>query len=281
MDVDTPMTERAEQARKAITLLDCATSGIAGLGRKLEAHGLAVFLARLGELPEGLAPSLPAEHRASAHLPPTSRSGFLTRRRLARSVLSRALGISAEDIVIDTNPMGQPLVRLPIDLPEYSVSFSARGDLAMIGLMRCTDRCAQLGVDVENALVEGRIPWNMLHPDERTWLSQSPDQQRIGRAVLLWTLKEATVKALGQGFRIPPEDIGIHLPEIDDVAAFRHPIRLFLRNGQTNPELETATVLTWRVQTRLKEQRFDPDFWEGGASHAALVILGQAHGQGT
>ncbi len=53
------------------------------------------------------------------------------------------------------------------------------------------------------------IPSNILRGDERAWLGEQPEPLRVAAFCRIWTAKEAITKALGVGFRIPPEDIAL------------------------------------------------------------------------
>lgn len=257
----------------ATRLADLASLGLVAAGERLAAHGLVFLLARLDALPDGLAPPLPSEQIAAARLTPAGGRGYVARRQIARSVLACSLGIGAADIAIRTDDLGRPSPQLPDHLPPYAISFSARGDLAMIGLMRRQPGRERLGVDLENAITEGLIPWNMLHADERRALMDADPLMRHALMLRLWSVKEAIVKAMGQGFRIPPEEVGVLLTaSVDDRPCEMRP-RIFLRNRAANAAMERATVLTWCMQAGLKDIRPNEDIDVSASAVATAVIL--------
>jgi phosphopantetheinyl transferase len=176
---------------------------------RLVAHGHVVILAdvQAQDLPPPLAAEIAASERSAHPL------GYRVRRGIARALAARVLGGQAADYPVQQDGNGAPHI-LGAGL---HVSFSARGDRAAIALGR-----VPLGVDFEPALPPAGIPWNMLRADERAALEALPQRAQAEAFLALWRAKEATLKALGLGFRLPPEAVRIdasratiegHLPQ--------------------------------------------------------------------
>lgn len=118
---------------------------------------------------------------------------------------------------IVTDPMGKPY--LPGG-PYFNLSHS--GDKVVLLVAGRPS-----GVDIEEI-----APWSeavarkVYTPKERAWLKK---QEGDGAFYRLWTAKEAIMKALGLGFRLPPESFEICTEE-----------------GTPNPVLASRWYLQWR-----------------------------------
>ncbi|MGL5448480.1 MAG: 4'-phosphopantetheinyl transferase family protein [Rhabdaerophilum sp.] len=171
--------------------------------KQLKTDGFLTLLSHIDALPANLPPASTMEKKyADRHSDVAQREGFLARRRIARAILSLALDVPAERIEIGSRESGQPLVMTPSN--AFHLSFAARGKLALIAIAS-----RPIGVDLEIVETDMLIPWNMLRRDERALLDAVPSNDRAAVFSTLWTAKEAVVKALGLGFRIPPEAIQI------------------------------------------------------------------------
>jgi 4'-phosphopantetheinyl transferase len=133
----------------------------------------------------------------------TDRSRFLTARGILRDILSRYLGCTAAGIRFAYQPNGKP----QLDDPEFT-----RTGLRF-NLSHCTDtalyavsRGREVGVDVES--ISSEVQWERLansffSPKEVAKLQQWPADRRTAAFFSCWTLKEAYVKARGEGFLMP------------------------------------------------------------------------------
>ncbi len=134
------------------------------------------------------------------------RKWFFLRRGLARALIARYAGCSPTDVTIIRAANGSLQV-----YPETSclhLSLSYRGSLIALGLAR-----APIGVDVELQDPEIEIPYQTLHPKERTKLEALPQTARPEAFFKLWTGKEACVKAVSHGFSISPDSFYLELPD--------------------------------------------------------------------
>ncbi|WP_372156752.1 4'-phosphopantetheinyl transferase superfamily protein [Xanthomonas campestris pv. fici] len=162
------------------------------------------------------------ERLASARL----RDEFLVTRALCRTTLSRYVGIDAREWRFESNRFGRP--EIAGGAPPFRFNLSnARSVVACV--VTCS---ADAGVDVEE-LSRGSdllaIADHQFAACERAALSALPMSERRRRAVSLWTLKEAYLKARGVGLSISLDEFAFMLdgspPRVrfraagDDVAA--------------------------------------------------------------
>lgn len=147
----------------------------------------AIWLIRTGANPRGLA----------------ERSAL--RRGVARRIMASQLGCREGDVAIAHDAAGRPLLDLP-RATGLHLSLATRGGIVAVGLAR-----QPLGVDVEQVEERALPPLDLLHPDERTAVAATTANQRAQHFTRLWAAKEAYVKALGSGFRRPPESFAVSL----------------------------------------------------------------------
>jgi hypothetical protein len=112
-------------------------------------------------------------------------------------------------LVIDSGPLGQPLLRLG-DQPGPSLSFSEAGGLLWAALS------GQGRVGVDAAREEEFAPpypySRAFGREEWDWAWRHCQGRTTSAAALLWAAKEAAVKALGVGFHtIDPLDLEVTL----------------------------------------------------------------------
>ncbi|WP_412079699.1 4'-phosphopantetheinyl transferase family protein (plasmid) [Streptomyces xanthophaeus] len=134
----------------------------------------------------------------------TVRYRFAAARLLIKYTAAAALGTTPEDLDLAYRLGGRPYLR---GFDQVDLSLSHTGDLMAVGL----SRTGRIGVDVEPAdrtvrleLLETQI----LTPAEAQEIAGLPEEERIGHALRLWTLKEAYSKALGQGLRLGFREFG-------------------------------------------------------------------------
>jgi 4'-phosphopantetheinyl transferase len=140
------------------------------------------------------------------------RRAFLMGRAVARHLLSDPLGVP---------PAAVPLRRAEdgaVDVPgtDWHLSIAHSGDRALAAAARYP-----IGADLERIVPRNPdVARFLLHPDERDLLDTLPyDRNRA--LLLLWVLKEATLKARRSGFRTSPKALRLTM----------------------NPEAQTATAV--------------------------------------
>lgn len=194
---------------------------------------------------DAIAPALPAIWLVRTGVNPrnlTERAAL--RRGTARQVLARQLGCREDDVVIDHDKAGRPLLALP-ETPGLHVSLATRAGGVAIGLAQ-----HPLGVDVESVEARAIAPLDLLHPDERRFLEATAPSIRPLVFARLWAAKEAYVKAIGTGFVRPPESFCVSLPSetrfnvFDPLSGTDHQGELrLMKNGGQDVLAAAAIVL--------------------------------------
>lgn len=132
-----------------------------------------------------------------------SRLESLTTRALMRTALSRYRPVEPQDWRFKLNEHGKPSVE-----PECGLQFNLSNS---VGLVVClVSEGAELGVDVEpfdrsEKILE--LAPEVFSPVERAQLEALPEAERLDRALSLWTLKEAYIKARGMGLALALDKI--------------------------------------------------------------------------
>jgi 4'-phosphopantetheinyl transferase len=123
----------------------------------------------------------------------------LTTRALVRTALSHNRRVPPQTWRFTANQYGKPAIE-----PDCGLYFNASNS---VGLVVClVSESAEVGVDVEpftraGAMLE--LALEAFSPKERAQLEGLPIAKRLERALSLWTLKEAYIKARGLGLAIP------------------------------------------------------------------------------
>ncbi|MEW4568921.1 4'-phosphopantetheinyl transferase superfamily protein [Tautonia sp. JC769] len=153
---------------------------------------------------------------------------FLATRILVRSVLSRYEAIAPAHWRFATGRYGKPRIADPPVVPPLYFNLSRTSGMIVCAVSRT---CELLGVDVErwdqgaeNLVIADRY----FAPSELAALRSLPDQDQAARFMMLWTLKESYLKAMGVGLTRPLQTFAITIegnPGADD------PIRIRFEPG--------------------------------------------------
>lgn len=181
-----------------------------------------LWLADLSELGEaGLAAChryLSAEERQRNRrlADPAAQRADLAARALVRLALGRALDLDPGELRFAAGPHGKPFLdRLGGASPAFNLSHCRH--LVVCALARQ----GRLGVDVEctgRRLAVERLVRRYCADVERAALAELPPERRAGRFLELWTLKEAFLKARGEGISLGPRKAAFRL-DGDAIAA--------------------------------------------------------------
>jgi 4'-phosphopantetheinyl transferase len=148
----------------------------------------------------------------------TNRRESLTSRALARVALSHSHPLPPAAWDFTVNAYGKPQA-----VPECGLRFNLSNSA---GLVCClVGRDAEVGVDVEprsRAVQIERLSADIFSPAEQGQLLSLRGEEKFDRALSLWTLKEAYIKARGLGLSLPLKRIsfifggvaGVHM-ELD------------------------------------------------------------------
>lgn len=174
------------------------------------------------------------------------RHRYVRARGALRTILGTYLNAAPTDLRFDYGPHGKPGLSSSFAPLSFNVSHSE--DLALIAVRRG----GPLGVDVECVRGDGglEIAERFFCPAERAWLLALPREQRPEGFFIVWTRKEAYIKARGSG-------LWHDLAGFDVSQAPSRPVRHTNADGQTGP---------WFVQ----------DLAPGPGYAAALAVEGGA-----
>jgi 4'-phosphopantetheinyl transferase len=152
---------------------------------------------------------------------PGDRQRFLVSHALVRLLLSRHAPVEPSDWDFVPGPHGKPAIGAPRDHAKLSFSLSHTDGLCACALTETGD----VGIDVERLArrVEAdALAARMLSPDEASRIASLDPERRRAAFLRHWTLREAWVKARGEGmYRVPREAISFRIagPAGDEVEA--------------------------------------------------------------
>jgi 4'-phosphopantetheinyl transferase len=127
------------------------------------------------------------------------RREYLATHALARIALSQYRGIPPQAWRFQMNAYGKPSVA-----PECGLHFNLSNALSLVVCL--ISEGAQVGVDVESRARSASIAEvgpRMFSTQEMAQFESLPEVEKPERAIRLWTLKEAYVKARGMGLALP------------------------------------------------------------------------------
>ena len=131
------------------------------------------------------------------------RDRFVVARAVLRMILGECLGVDPAEVPLSHGPFGKPEVPLGADGSRLFFSVAHSGGLAFFAV----SRAAEVGIDVERvrpAVFESAWAPMWLSCEERMLLEQVADPWWRQQAMFdLWTRKEAFLKGLGCGHRLP------------------------------------------------------------------------------
>jgi len=129
-----------------------------------------------------------------------ARSQFLAGRAVVRHAVTARTRWSAREVEIVADRNGKPRLGAPSAILDWRFNLSHSGTL-----VACAFAQSEVGVDVETTsrhIDHGAIARSHFSRPEADWIAANPSR-RIERFTLLWTLKEAYLKAVGVGISVP------------------------------------------------------------------------------
>ena len=149
------------------------------------------------------------------------REVYIAGHALLRDMLCRHAGGAPRDWTFTTGPHGKPAPVLPEGAPDIRINLSHTRGIAVVALATGADA----GVDVEwmsrdNELT--RIATRFFAPAECRQLDAAPAETRRTLFFAFWTLKEAYIKATGQGLAMPLADFAFDLADRPNIAFAAH-----------------------------------------------------------
>ena len=170
-----------------------------------------------------------------------ARRNFVLCRSALRVNLCRLLQCENHDLRFTSVRNERP--RAIVQGSEVSIGFNV-SHTSGHGLLAFAEK-GRIGVDIEH--------WNVRHdidgeirkvfsPSERRRLKREPASSKTETFLLLWTAKEAFIKAIGEGFRA-------------DTTAFTVPERLLDGEKRAVTRFEPLSSATWELRT-YKDNKF-------------------------
>ncbi len=138
------------------------------------------------------------------------RKRYRVTRAMVRTVLSRYVPLAPVDWKFSANRYGRPEIANDHEVTK-GLHFSISHTRGLIALAISKDRA--LGIDVEDVMAHQAsldIAQKFFSPAEFEELSRVPGNQRHGRFLEYWTLKESYIKARGMGLSIPLDKFSVH-----------------------------------------------------------------------
>lgn len=142
------------------------------------------------------------QHRSKNFIFSNDKIRYQVIRSALRQLLSHYLQIAANEIKIEYNRFGKPILNRQRPLPPFYFNISHSNDLALLAF--CSS--SKIGVDVEyikRHTKYRKIAQRFFSAQENSIL-QNVDEDKIAATFFrLWTRKEAFVKAVGTGLGFP------------------------------------------------------------------------------
>jgi phosphopantetheine--protein transferase-like protein len=178
-----------------------------GLSRKWLAQGMAIEndieICWLDDLSKNHSDSPQGLNRAWIWIADKTHSD--DRLNAHQALIGHVLGLEPDHIVLGHNATGAPIVLAPRDCGLH-LSRSARPGIALVAAAS-----QPIGVDVEEADGASEVPWNVLSEMERAPLIGLPHDKRTVAFAMLWSVKEAYLKALGTGLTREPSSFTVQI----------------------------------------------------------------------
>jgi 4'-phosphopantetheinyl transferase len=135
---------------------------------------------------------------------------YLVAHALLRRTLARCAPVAPEAWSFRAAPGGRPEIEAPKSARRLRFSLShTRG---LVACAVCLDH--DVGVDaeaVDEARMTAELAERFLSPAEVESVERLPGERRLHRLFELWTLKEACLKARGDGLAVAPGDLSFRL----------------------------------------------------------------------
>jgi 4'-phosphopantetheinyl transferase len=146
--------------------------------------------------------------RAARFRNPAAQSRFISARGILRDILSRYLDRKPAALTFDYQPHGKPFLLPAAGMVQFNLSHSQ--GMALYGITRGRE----IGVDVEMARRgpdQERIAERFFSAREWETMKATVPERRTEFFFRCWTLKEAYLKARGEGLSIPLGSVDVVL----------------------------------------------------------------------
>lgn len=149
-------------------------------------------------------PALEQQRATNIHVA-RPRRAFVVSRLLLRSTVARIAGVRPDDVGIELEPTGRPV--LTGQLRSYFVSVAHSGCHVLVGVAK-----RPIGLDVEqlrSAAPSPQLMARVCSPDERRLLEAMNNADRAVAFMTVWARKEAYGKAIGTGLDFPLRSVTV------------------------------------------------------------------------
>lgn len=139
----------------------------------------------------------------------------ITSESALREVLSGYTGTPPKEIEIVRAPRGKPMLAVPLAEIHFNASHS--GEWGVVAIAR-----VEVGVDVEQIKPQrasARLTERFMTAGERDLLQRRAESQGDAGFSMIWSRKEAYLKAVGVGLSVPFSTVdssGERLPDLDE-----------------------------------------------------------------
>jgi len=136
------------------------------------------------------------------------RRRFIAARGQMRMILAGYVGVSARALIFSYGARGKPFLREPLEAEALKFNLSHSGELALLAVTRDRD----IGVDLEEVRFlddDESIAERFFSPRENAALRAVRQPERLEAFFSCWTLKEAYVKATGDGLARPTNSFDV------------------------------------------------------------------------
>ena len=169
------------------------------------------------------------------------RRQFVLSRAALRAVLCRELACRTDELAFEVSTHGKPFAMVRDQPSGIEFSVSHAGEHGLIAFARE----GRLGVDIEDRATRRRLDLLVeaaLGAEERAEVASKRGAGQLDLFLRLWTMKEALMKACGEGFRLDATTFEIPRP---------------MRHGEASGALQLPELpdVTWHLED-LGDERF-------------------------
>ena len=212
---------RASGTFDAVTPVVLDRSKVAGSPPALDGDAIHVWTIALDDTQTGSLDTLSADEvaRANRFRIETDRRRFVTSHTALRSILAAYLHEPPASLVFERGPWGKPELD-PRHSTTLRFNLSHSHDLALVAVTRQHE----VGVDVERLRPVRDLPGlvaRVLSASERVAFDRLSADLQLPAFFRCWTLKEACVKAAGEGIHRPFDRIDVGVTTSESCAAIR------------------------------------------------------------
>ena len=130
-------------------------------------------------------------------------------RKLLKTAVLREFGVDSDTLTIAKGEHGKPYFP---DRENIFFNISHSGDFVAAAVGECP-----IGIDIQVVRnIRERMIDKLCNNDEKQFISNCPDKDKA--FIILWSLKESYIKAIGKGMSFPMSDINFKLEYFKDKA---------------------------------------------------------------